>query len=116
MPIRPASAIPWLNACRSEAETLSYINRVQRQTYRTIAWTLYIFGFILIAGSWVRIVSPQVGWSGWLVGMAGWGMFQVGKLRRRTSAERLQDLDRMRQQGLVSDEEYVRQRDRIIQE
>ena len=81
---------------------------------RAITWTLYGIGLCIVAGSWVGLVPAGVGWLGWVIGMIGWALFYVPKVRQRTPADRLRDLDRMREQGLVSDEEYVRQRDRIV--
>jgi len=84
------------------------------KTLRMITWTLYIVGLCIVAGSWIGIVPAGIGWLGWLIGMIGWALFYVPKMRGRTRADRLRELEQLHGQGLVSDEEFARQRDRII--
>lgn len=83
-------------------------------TFRAVAWALYLIGFALVVGSWLRLVSPGLGWAGWIVGMVGWGIFQIPKMRKPTPEDRLRDLEELHLKGLVSDEEYSLQRERIL--
>jgi hypothetical protein len=45
---------------------------------RQLAWWLWVVGTVLIVLSWFQIVTPQVGWVGFAIGMCGsvlgWGI------------------------------------------
>jgi hypothetical protein len=39
-----------------------------------ISWAFYLIGTAIVLGSYVGVVSPGIGWIGWIIGMIGWGM------------------------------------------
>ena len=72
----------------------------------TISWVLYIVGFVIVAASWVNLVSGQVGWVGFAIGMVGWVMQYLPGYRQATISEELERLRVLHDQGALTDEEF----------
>ena len=73
---------------------------------RTISWILYVVGIAMVAGSWVRLISPGVGWVGWVIGMCGWGMSFLPAYRRESLSGELQRLAQLHAAGQLTDAEF----------
>lgn len=71
-----------------------------------VSWVLYIVGIGLILGSWLNVVSANVGWYGWLIAMAGWGMQFLPAYKGETLAQELERLSKLHSDGALTDDEY----------
>ena len=76
-----------------------------------VSWTLYIIGFLIVAASWINLVTPAVGWTGWIIGMIGWGL---GFLKGPQRDKALYELDDLRKKGVLTEEEYQTKRDQLL--
>jgi hypothetical protein len=87
------------------------------KTYR-ISWLLYIIGCLLVFGQWVRLVPTALGWFGWLLALAGWviGNAQQRQVKSRSRAEEIAKLNLLRKEGIVTDEEFKQEKERVLQE
>ena len=89
-----------------------------------ISWILWIGGTIVIVLSWTHAVTPQIGWIGWGVALAGTVLSLFG--RRSCCAPApgpakpssvVSDLDRLvqlRDRGDITEEQYLRQRNALL--
>lgn len=91
-----------------------------------LSWLLYIVGSLLVFGSWVGIVSYGLGWLGWFMALAGWiasralnaprQRVAVTVVKPPSKSEEIANLDLLRQEGVISEDEFRRERDRILRE
>ena len=51
-------------------------------------WSCWIVGFALVAGSWVNLVTVQIGWIGWGIGMLGVIGSRIPALNQGSSADK----------------------------
>jgi hypothetical protein len=72
---------------------------------RTVSWTLYLVGIAIILGSYLRLVSPGVGWIGWVVAMAGW-LIGLTLRRKHPIVADLERLEALRAKGSITQEEF----------
>lgn len=85
-----------------------------------ISWVLYIVGSLLVFGSWVGIVPTGLAWCGWVAALIGWGVGNAsqrqnaGRVIAVSKADEIAKLDLLREQGIVSDEEFQREKQRIL--
>lgn len=88
-----------------------------------VSWFLYIVGSLLVFGSWMSLVPPWLGWCGWLAALAGWGIGSwTGRTRSacaiaRPASDRMASLERLallHKEGVLSDEEFHREKQRIL--
>ena len=85
-----------------------------------VSWWLYLVGSLLVFGSWVDLVPTGVGWIGWLMALAGWG---VGDRRGhddrggpRHTADELEKLDQLRQRRVITAEEFEQEKRKLLAE
>jgi uncharacterized membrane protein len=71
-----------------------------------LSWVLYIVGFALVVGSWFNVVSATLGWTGFVLGMAGWGMQFLPGYRKERTTDELTRLAHLHGLGQLSDEEF----------
>lgn len=91
---------------------------------RKLSWALWIPGTLLVFLSWGKIVSPKVGNVGWWISLAGVVLSFVpmrGRAACAAPAEKpsavVSDLDtlaRLRERGDLTEEEYQRQRGKLL--
>jgi hypothetical protein len=89
-----------------------------------ISWVLWIGGTIEIVLSWTHAVTPQVGWIGWGVALAGTVLSLLGRKTCCAPAPEaakpssvVSDLDRLvqlRDRGDITEEQYLRQRNALL--
>lgn len=83
------------------------------------SWVLYLVGSLLVFGSWVDIVPTGLGWIGWLMALVGWAVSsQYGRTddghRPLSNAEQIEKLERLRQQTVITDEEFEKEKSRLL--
>jgi len=88
------------------------------------SWAIWIPGTLLLFLSWGNVVSPKVGNIGWWMAMAGAALSFVPRGRRAPATPPaakpstvLSDLDtltRLRDRGDLTEEEYQRQRSKLL--
>ena len=93
-------------------------------TLYKLSWAIWIPGTLLIFLSWGNVVSPKVGNIGWWMAMAGAVLSFIPTKRREADAPpaekpstALSDLDtlaRLRDKGDLTEEEYQRQRSKLL--
>jgi putative oligomerization/nucleic acid binding protein len=84
-----------------------------------ISWLLYFVGSLLVFGSWVDLVPTGLGWTGWLMALVGWA---IGNRHSRSEnghtpllkAEEIEKLDHLRQRNVISEEEFQREKQRLL--
>jgi hypothetical protein len=84
-----------------------------------ITWLLYLVGSVLVFCSWVDLVSPGLGWIGWLMALVGWG---AGSRQNRAEsshtspsrAAQIEQLDALRLRAVITDEEFLKEKQRIL--
>jgi hypothetical protein len=83
-----------------------------------ISWFLYIIGCLLVFGQWIRLVPTALGWFGWLLALGGWaiGNAQHRQAQSRSRAEEIAKLNLLREEGIVTDEEFAKEKERVLQE
>lgn len=81
---------------------------------RQISGIFYAVGFCLVVGSWINLVSPAVGWIGWVIAMLGWGAQFLPGMRKLSVADELQKLENLRQQGTISEEQFEAAKARLL--
>jgi hypothetical protein len=81
---------------------------------RTVSWIFYIVGFSLVVLSYTPLVSPEVGWGGWVMGMIGWLMGFLPGVRKKNLSEELAKLDELRRHGVLSDQEFEEAKAKLI--
>lgn len=86
-------------------------------TYK-ISWVLYIVGSLLVFGSWVNLVPTGLGWFGWLLALGGWalGNARTKPVVTRSRTNELSDLNILRQEGVLTEEEFQKEKARILRE
>lgn len=95
-------------------------------TLYRFSWLLWIAGTAVIVLSWTQAITPQVGWIGWGVALAGTVLSFLGRATCRTStvlqdrpSSIVSDLDRLvqlRDRGDITEEQYLRQRNALLGE
>ena len=84
-----------------------------------IDWLLYVVGSLLVFGTWVHLVPIGIGWIGWLMALAGWAI----QARRRADdlsritmsrAEQIDRLYALRQRNVITDEEFQKEKRRLL--
>jgi hypothetical protein len=81
-----------------------------------VSWVLYLVGSLLVFGSWVHLVPTGVGWIGWLMALAGWAI----PARRNSPsafasrADEIEHLVNLRQRNVLTDEEFEREKRRVL--
>jgi hypothetical protein len=83
-----------------------------------VSWVLYLVGSLLVFGSWIDVVPAGLAWTGWLMAIAGWA---IGHRMDRTppgisKAEELEKLDGLRQRGAITDAEFQREKERVLEQ
>lgn len=83
-----------------------------------ISWPLYIIGSLLVFGSWVGLVPPALAWIGWFVAMGGWfvGNTQKRKTDTRSRANEIANLNVLRNEGVLTEDEFRKEKERILRE
>ena len=83
-----------------------------------ISWFIYIIGCLLVFGQWIRLVPTALGWFGWLLALGGWaiGNAQHRQAQSRSRAEEIAKLNLLREEGIVTDEEFAKEKERVLQE
>jgi hypothetical protein len=86
---------------------------------RRISWLLYLVGSLLVFGSWVDLVPTGLGWAGWLMALVGWaagnGPDRTGEGHTALSkAEQIEKLDHLRQRTVITEEEFLRAKQRLL--
>lgn len=83
-----------------------------------ISWVLYIVGSLLVFGSWINLVPPMLGWAGWLVALIGWATSSAParQAAARSKADEIAKLDLLRKEGIVTEEEFSKEKQRIFEE
>jgi len=76
----------------------------------SVTWTLYLAGSLLVFFSWMGLVPTGLGWFGWLMALAGWA---AGN-RPRSYADEIRKLDALRQQSIITEEEFQQQKRRLL--
>lgn len=88
-----------------------------------LSWILWIAGTILVVGSWVGFVSVSVGWFGWCIALLGTILSFASRSQRKTylvpvqqtsPAEEISKLDLLRKEGIISEEEFLREKARLL--
>jgi hypothetical protein len=79
-----------------------------------ISWTFYLVGTALVLGSWLNLVSPQLGWLGWVIAMIGWGTQFLPGVRKKSVADEIQNLQALRDSGSLTEEEFEIQKQRLL--
>lgn len=83
-----------------------------------LSWVLYLVGSLLVFGSWVDIVPGGLGWTGWLMALGGWAVGTTdrrnGALTPLSRAEQLEKLQALRQQSVLSEDEFEREKRRVL--
>lgn len=89
-----------------------------------LSWAIWIPGTLLVFLGWGKVVSPQVGNIGWWIAMAGVVISFLPKFQRaadvapaRKPSTVVSDLDtlaRLRERGDLTEEEYQRQRSKLL--
>jgi hypothetical protein len=85
------------------------------------SWLLYLVGSLLVFGSWIDVVPPGLGWIGWLMALGGWaiGAKHHGSTELRTAistAEQIEKLDHLRERSVISEDEFQREKRRLLQQ
>lgn len=94
------------------------------QTSR-LSWILWSIGIALVVCSWIGIVSGFVGWIGSGLTIVGCLMSVVGRSQKRvysapipvqrtSPAEEVAKLELLRKEGVISDEEFMREKARLL--
>ena len=86
-----------------------------------ISWPLYLAGSLLVFGSWVDLVPTGLGWIGWLMALVGWA---VGTRQNRSNdghpavskAEQIEKLDQLRQRTVLTEDEFQREKRRLLEQ
>lgn len=84
-----------------------------------ISWLLYIVGSLLVFGSWVDLVPVWLSWIGWLMAICGWA---IGNTEKRqvivtpSRTDELAKLDLLRKEGVVTEDEFQREKQRILRQ
>jgi hypothetical protein len=78
-------------------------------------------GSLLVFGSWIGVVPTGLGWIGWLVALAGWGVGNnaprqdVTKQNRVFSkADEIAKLDLLRKEDIITEEDFQEQKRRLL--
>ena len=91
-----------------------------------ISWIMYIVGSLLVFGSWVGFVPIGLAWIGWLMALGGWavGTFierpaimrrsQPIPIRTVSVADEIAKLNLLRQEGILSDTEFEREKAELL--
>ena len=80
---------------------------------------MYLVGSSMVFASWVGLVPTGLGWIGWRMALGGWaighqratGVDAHGAFSR---AEQIEKLDALRQRQLLTEEEFERERRRLL--
>jgi len=85
-----------------------------------LSWILYLIGSLLVFGSWVHLVPTWLAWIGWLAALGGWAMGSAGRQQTQLkSPSRMEDLSKLNllhKEGIVTDEEFQHEKDRILRQ
>ena len=84
-----------------------------------ISWGMYLVGSLFVFGSWMDLVPAGLGWAGWLIALVGWA---VGNRRHGTedrytlesTGEQIEKLDHLRQRAVITEEEFQREKRRLL--
>ncbi len=79
-----------------------------------VSWGLYVVGTALVIGSWINVVSGEIGWMGWVAGMIGWGLGYVDQKSKKGGVAELERLSNLHQQGELSDEEFAAAKEKLL--
>jgi hypothetical protein len=79
-----------------------------------IASLLYIVGSLLVFGSWMDLVPNGLGWIGWLMALAGWATCGARPKQDISNAEQIERLDQLRSPNVITDEEFLREKQRLL--
>jgi len=79
---------------------------------------VYIIGSLLVFGSWVNLVPTGLGWFGWLLALLGWaiGSRQKQSYVQRSRTTEIANLNVLRKEGVVTEEEFQKEKERILRE
>ncbi|MEZ0327122.1 MAG: SHOCT domain-containing protein [Fimbriimonas sp.] len=83
-------------------------------TLRRISSVFYFVGIALVLGSWVNVVTSQIGWLGWVIAMLGWGAQFLPSQRRQSVADEIQKLQALRESGALDDVEFEMQKEKLL--
>src|SRR5688572_1020750 len=90
-----------------------------------ISWILYIVGSLLVFGSWMKMVPTGLAWCGWLMALAGWAIGSIPQRQNRareraviatSKADEIAKLVALREQGVLTEMEFQREKQRILRE
>jgi hypothetical protein len=81
---------------------------------RQVSWMLYIVGFALVAGSWFNIVSSQVGWIGFGIGIVSWAMAYLPGYRKASVSEELERLADLKRSGAIDEREFQEAKEKVL--
>ncbi len=84
-------------------------------TLSRLSSVFYIVGIALVLGSWLNVVSAQVGWIGWVIAMLGWGAQFLPGQRRPSVADEIRKLDELRHSGAITEQEFEDQKARLLE-
>jgi len=84
-----------------------------------VSWLLYVVGSLLVFGSWVDLVPTGLGWIGWLMALVGWAIQtrrapSDGSQTSISRAEEIERLDVLRHRNVISDEEFQKEKRRLL--
>ena len=83
-----------------------------------ITWICYFVGSVLVFGSWMNLVPTGLAWIGWFVALGAWwlGKFERPQTYSRSRTNEIANLDMLRKEGVVTEEEFQKEKARILRE
>ena len=82
--------------------------------FRIAIWVLYFTGCAIVLGSWVNLVSPGIGWIGWVMGMTGWLLGMTPLARKESIDRQIQRLADLHAAGQLTDVEFEAAKAKVV--